>query len=429
MSRWVRWLVLPATLASLSAIAQTPSAPRPPPIEAIPPIAQLPPIARLIEAVPLPLPLGPAPAVSVAPPGLPPRNGRPKSGTFFNPGASGPGIQGRFSRNDFLGGALDTRTGWPFVLLDHFQPRPDRTQSLWVVETRDCVQEMGTELWSGIKVLRISVTGELQQRSITELFDATIGHPVLIQIQGNLTTKDSALGALLWTHSWLQRHEAITPDTVLIAFDWPAERVYRNDTRDVNEKGRRAFDAAWHLARFLQAFPGGSRITLLGQSYGGRVVAATLHLLAGGILKDTRFADSFGLEAGRADLHIRAIVLAGAIDRDWLDPGARLGEALKACEAYLDLTNHRDEALSLYPLLVQSGMHKAMGRTGLSNKDLDRLGELASRYVERDVETELKGNHTLLDAIANPRIARWMAPYLWTSPPVSGMPWPVQPPR
>jgi hypothetical protein len=36
---------------------------------------------------------------------------------------------------------------------------------------------------------------------------------VLIQVQGSLTTPDIALGGLLWTHSWSQRHRAMRPET------------------------------------------------------------------------------------------------------------------------------------------------------------------------------------------------------------------------
>jgi hypothetical protein len=46
-----------------------------------------------------------------------------------------------------------SRTGWPFVFLDHFQPRPDRVGRFWIVQTRDCPQEMGTDPWPCLKVL------------------------------------------------------------------------------------------------------------------------------------------------------------------------------------------------------------------------------------------------------------------------------------
>jgi hypothetical protein len=207
------------------------------------------------------------------------------------------------------------------------------------------------------------------------------------------------------------------PDTVVIAFDWPAQRVYRNDVRDVNEKGRRAFVAAYHLARFVQSFPLDSRICLLGQSFGGRVVPSALHLLGGGALNSQSHDPPVQLPSVRSDLQIRAIVVAGASDRTWLDPGQRLDRALHGCEGLLSLYNPRDEALRYYPLLRRSDHHHALGRLGLSNRDFARLGPLASRYAEVDVNEILGREHSLLDAVANPQIARLMAPYLWAPDP------------
>ena len=79
--------------------------------------------------------------------------------------------------------------------------------------------------------------------------------------------------------------------------------------------------------------------------------------------------------------------------------------------------NRRDEALILYPSLVRSDHHRALGRAGLSNADLRKLGPLAARYEEHDIHEILGAEHTLLDAVANPRIARWIAPYAWAPDP------------
>src|SRR5579885_269895 len=99
-------------------------------------------LGRLGEVLPLPLP---APGGDGGPPGISPSGGRPRPGSLFDPGATGPGIsQGE---ENFLDGALDPRTGWPFVFLDHFAPRPERVERFWVVNTRGCPQEMGTDPW------------------------------------------------------------------------------------------------------------------------------------------------------------------------------------------------------------------------------------------------------------------------------------------
>ena len=331
---------------------------------------------------------------------------------MFDPGAAGPGITQGGDQN-FLAGAMDPRTGWPFVLLDHFKPRPEQVERFWVVQTRDCPQVMGSDPWPNLKVLHFNDQGEMVERPPGELFAQCAGRVVLVQVQGSLTTPDIALGGLMWTDSWLRRNNVLPTDAVVIAFDWPSQRVYRSDIRDVNEKGRRAYVAGYHLARFLLAFPYQARVCLLGQSYGGRVVPSALHLLGGGALNSQARDPEVRLPSGRPDLHVHGVVIAGASDHDWLDPGQRLDHALHGCEAFLNLYNRRDEALRLYPLLTRSGHHHALGKVGLTNKDFNRLGPLAARYHEFDVHDVLGIEHSLLDAVANPTIARRIAPYLW----------------
>jgi hypothetical protein len=337
-------------------------------------------------------------------------------GSRFDPGATGPGI-GSTSREVFLGGALDPRSGWPFVFLQHFAPRPDRVERSWIVNTRNCPQVMGTDPLPCLTVLHFNDRGELVPRDLRELLAQTIGRPVFIQVQGSLTTPDIALGGLMWSQAWLRENRALPPDAVVIAFDWPSQRVYRNDILDINEKGRRAYIAGYHLACFLETFPPGSRICVLGQSYGGRVVPSALHLLGGGVLNSQDHDPQVHLTGLRPDLRLRAIILEAASDYFWLDPEQRFDRALYACEGLLNLYNHRDEALLLYPFLVRSEHHKAIGRIGLKQEDFNRLGPLAAKYEEHDTHDELGLEHTLLDAVANRQIARWMAPYLWAPDP------------
>ena len=94
-----------------------------------------------------------------------------------------------------------------------------------------------------------------------------------------------------------------------------------------------------------------------------------------------------------------------------------LDRALHGCERFLNLYNRRDEALRLYPLLFRGGHHHALGKLGLTNRDLDRLGPLAARYEEHDLHDLLGREHTLLDAVANRQVARWIAPYVWAPDP------------
>ena len=351
-----------------------------------------------------------------AAPGAPAIGARPRPGSRFDPGAGGPGISQNGDQN-FLDGALDASSGWPFVLLDHYRPRPERMGQVWIVQSRDCPQELGSDPWPTLKAFTFDAEGHKVERPFAELFASVMGRPVLVQVQGSLTTPDAAFGGLIWTHSWLQSHRSLPQDAVVVAFDWPSQRVYGEDLRDINEKGRRSFVAAYHLAVFLSAFPPGSRIGLIGQSFGGRVVSATLHLLAGGALQGHGHEGAARLTSTRPDLRIRAVIVGAAVDRTWLDPGQKLDRVLLGCESLLNLYNRKDEALLLYPSLIRSGHHRAIGRVGLSNSDFAKLGPLAARYQEFDIHDILGPEHTLLDAVANPKIARRIAPYVWANDP------------
>ena len=372
---------------------------------------------RLRQTLPLGSLFVPSPVKPLSSgPGSPTIGTRPRPGSRFDPGAGGPGISQNGDQN-FLDGALDRSTGWPFVFLDHYRPRPERMGQVWIVSSRDCPQELGSDPWPKLKVFAFDAEGRKVERPVADLFASVVGRPVLVQVQGSLTTPDAAFGGLIWTHSWLQHHHSLPEDAVVVAFDWPSQRVYGEDLRDINEKGRRAFVAAYHLAVFLAAFPPESRVGLIGQSFGGRVVSSALHLLAGGDLQGRSREGSARLASTRVDLHIRAVIIGAAVDRTWLDPGQKLDRVLFGCESLLNLYNRKDEALALYPSLVRSGHHRAIGRVGLSNSDFAKLGPLAARYHEFDIHDDLGPEHTLLDAVANPKIARRIAPYAWANDP------------
>jgi hypothetical protein len=142
-----------------------------------------------------------------------------------------------------------------------------------------------------------------------------------------------------------------------------------------------------------------------------------LHLLGGGSLSSGTLQPAVCLPRTRPDLDLRGILIAGAADRDWLDPGKKYDRALHAATGLLNLYNRRDESLLFYAGLVKGGHHRALGRIGLTNRDLARLGPLASRYEEHDIHDILGEEHSLLDATANPTIGRWIAPYVWAPDP------------
>ena len=198
---------------------------------------------------------------------------------------------------------------------------------------------------------------------------------------------------------------------MVVTFDWPSELVYPNVVRDTNEKARLAFVAGYHLARFLQGFPAGSRISLVGHSDGGLIALCALQLLAGGTL-DTG-EDATVLREPSPALRLRAVVIAAAADRDWLDPGHRLDHALAASEGVLCLYNPLDPILAVHPFGWYSDGRRAIGKSGMSNLEQERLGSLAGRYYQQSMASQLGPRHTFRGSVQNRVIAGWMRAYTW----------------
>lgn len=341
-----------------------------------------------------------------------------RPGSVFNPGASGPGVVSNSDREPFLGGTFDPRSGWPLVILDHFKPDPERTQALWIASSYYCPQEMTPGNGKLLTLRQFGADGQLVRKPTADLYaEAARGKVVFIQVHGNLTYADTAIGSGLWSHTWLHLNGGIPPDSLFVVFDWPSWRVKRSDFKDVHEKGRRSYIAGLHLAELIAGFPPGSRICLLGQSYGGRAAFTALHLLAGGEIDASDGTPPVRLNALPCDIHIRCISLATAADRDWLLPGKRFERAIVAAEGILNLYNPGDEALLLYPLLLRSGHRAALGRAGMTDAQRARLGPFAARYAQRDISQQLGTDHSLLDATSDTEIARWIAPYAWAPPP------------
>jgi hypothetical protein len=264
----------------------------------------------------------------------------------------------------------------------------------WLVQTRDCPQILGADPWSTLQVSRLDEKGRLAKRKPSELPTATAGRPVVILVHGSYYSAEMAAAEGLQIRDSL---EATLPlEAVVIAFDWPSQRVYPNPIRDANDKARRAFVAGYHLARFLGRFPPRSRVCLVGHSHGGLAVQAALHLLG-----------------ATPPLRLRAVLIAPASDRQWIDPGDRLGRSLTATEGVLCLFNPLDPVLPVHPFGRYSDGRRALGVAGLRRIDEGRLGALAARYREINIAPLLGARHTFGGSVELPAVAEWIGTHAW----------------
>ena len=155
----------------------------------------------------------------------------------------------------------------------------------WVVHTRACEQKIGTDPWASITVGRFDGLGmPLHGTPPEALLERMAGRTSVFLIHGYGYSYRAAVEEAVTVRGQLEGAGGLPPETVFIVFDWPSERELRGLYADLNEKSRRTRIAAFHLARFLQESPPGSRVCLLGQSDGGRLALSTMHLLSGAVL-------------------------------------------------------------------------------------------------------------------------------------------------
>jgi Alpha/beta hydrolase of unknown function (DUF900) len=246
-----------------------------------------------------------------------------------------------------------------------------------IVHTRACEQKLGLDPWFTMTLGRLNESGgPLHDSDPETLLKRMEGRPSVFFIHGNGYTYRAAVKEAVRIRAVLEANGGLPSDTVFIIFDWPSERVLPDLDLDLNEKSRRSRVASYHLARFLQTVPAGSKICLLGQSDGGRIVLTTLHLLSGASLPAFWSEPQVQLSSSRQDLRLRGVVLDAAAGHHWLNPGERLDQALPTCESLLNLRNCGDYVLAAYALGVDTGIRPALGRVGLRAHDLKNLGPL-----------------------------------------------------
>ena len=253
----------------------------------------------------------------------------------------------------------------------------------------------GGSLWDCLTLRRVDDAGNVSPVGSppAEFVGLTAGRPLIFLVHGNGYTDADAMEEGLRARCGLLAAGGFAPGSVFVIFDWPSDRVYATPVRDLNEKSRRARVAGEHLARFVQALPIGSQVCLLGHSYGGYVVLSALQLIAGGQIEAERQEPAMRLEGGRPDLRLRAVTVEAASSHHWLNPGERFEHALPACEAFLNVYNKFDKSLAVYILSRSTGVRPAIGRVGLRQNDLRKLGPQAARVRQIEVHDYFGSGH------------------------------------
>lgn len=211
-----------------------------------------------------------------------------------------------------------------------------------------------------------------------------------------------------------------------VAFSWPSTQT-RGKLRDVRLKAMRTEAASVYLARLLNQIDPNAEVSLVGYSFGARVVTGTLHVLGGGELagqtlsddlvgpsKASRSKTPIRLTSARAGktppAHrraVRVVLISAAVDSDWLEPRAPHGRALSQVNRALVMTNPCDPAMRWYHLIDRCTRPCALGYDGVAS--VGALGDEAEKIEALDVRCQIGGSHDLERYLCRPQLmaASW----------------------
>ncbi len=193
---------------------------------------------------------------------------------------------------------------------------------------------------------------------------AAPGVPTTVLIHGYGTDADWAVrhGNKLYG---LMQQQACGRPFRLIVWSWPAERVGRRPRPNVQIKVCRSDVEAYYLARVLSSLPKGTPLSLVGFSLGCRTASAALQLLAAGPVAGRSLPrEALAAWSNGGPRPIRVMMVAAAMDADWLEPCCPHGLAPLAVERVLITTNRRDEVMKLYSHLYGPHGPQALGHFG-----------------------------------------------------------------
>jgi hypothetical protein len=213
--------------------------------------------------------------------------------------------------------------------------------------------------------------------------DRRLATVVVVHGNDNDEATATAKGLELYQSLTRRRDEPIR----LIVWSWPADYVPGTLRQDARIKAERADADSYYLAQLLAEIDGHEPIGMIGYSFGARVITGGLHLLGGGSLAGHGL-DGGGV-SGRA--RVRVVLMAAALDDDWLLPGHRHGQAMTVVERMVLLVNPQDRALRWYRFLTPRSGAAALGARGVSSPT--SLGAHRQKIEQINVNSYVGGQH------------------------------------
>jgi hypothetical protein len=171
----------------------------------------------------------------------------------------------------------------------------------------------------------------------------------------------------------------------LVIWSWPCVKS-RRPLRDFRITAGQIDPQAFYLAQILSRMRPETRVSLVGFSYGGPMIAAAAHAVAGGSLSGYRLNDATG------PVQVRAVFLSPAMHNYWLLPNSRYGLAMSRLDHLYLVINSSDPVLKRYRFIERRARPRALGYTGLACAC--QMGDALSRITQQDASRHIGRSHS-----------------------------------
>jgi hypothetical protein len=219
--------------------------------------------------------------------------------------------------------------------------------------------------------------------------------PTVIFVHGNQISPGDAKCDGLAVYRRMIRHGCDAPPIRFVIFSWPASQV-GGLLHDVRVKAARTGPAGFQLAWLIDQMPAETPVSLVGFSFGARIITGGLHVLAGGSLGGSASLSEH-VHPNRPPMSV--IMMASALHSYWLAEGQYHGLAMTQISRLCLINNCDDPAMKYYDFLEPGrGGPQALGLCGPTC-----IGrEYARKIVNRDVSRYVGAEHDLMRYVCAP---------------------------
>jgi hypothetical protein len=226
--------------------------------------------------------------------------------------------------------------------------------------------------------------------------------PTDIWIHGNRTDAEMAREIGIDVYQQLTAGASGDKPIRFVIYSWqgaPTKGIKEDARRKAARTNSEGFYLAWLVNQINHAVP----VNIIGYSFGARIATGALHLLGGGTL--CGHSPPKPIEP-RAPM--QCVLIAAAVNNDWLAVGHAHGDALPVVQRMLALNNGCDRALKHYPVIDPCNRPEALGYTGA----VGPLGDNAAKLRQFDMCCAVGKQHYWGSYFYNSSIVAKIRPYV-----------------